>query len=331
MSDPLPRVRSTPEDFRVEEVPLSRPEGSGEHLYLLLEKRGRDTEAVAKELAQLAGVSAAEVGFAGRKDRKAVTRQWFSVPRVRAEEAREWELEGCEVLEAHLGRHRLRLGELQGNRFEIVVRDLEGEAARRARDGLSELGRVGCPNLFGAQRFGRRGDNARLGAALLRGEAVGGGRRHQRFLISALQAAVFNEVLRQRPWPYFHLVPGDLAFHHLSGRLEPVRGEEAGSERLEAFRVSPSGPLFGSKMRAAGGAVKELEDKVLAGFQVESFEPRSLPRGLRLYGERRPLRMVLKDASAELWEAGLVLRFTLPPGGFATTVLDQLLPGGYRQ
>ncbi len=330
MTLPLPRIRSTPEDFRVEEIPLMMPEGSGEHLYIWLEKRGRDTESVARELAELARVAAGEVGFAGRKDRSAVTRQWFSVPRVTAPEAQSWEMEGCSVLEARPGRRRLRLGELRGNRFEIVVRDLDATAAVSARDGLLELSRIGCPNLFGAQRFGRRGDNPQLGAAVLRGEAVDGSRRHRRFLVSSLQAAVFNEVLKTRPWPCHHLVPGDLAFHHLSGRLEPIDENEAGSERLEAFRVSPSGPLFGSKMHDPGGRVGDLERNVLTDFGLEDFDSRRLPRGLRLFGERRPLRMAVSHASVELREKGLWLRFELPPGSFATTVLDQLLPEGYH-
>ena len=102
--EPTPRLRARPEDFRVEEIPLVEPEGEGEHLYLWLEKTGRDTEAVAKELAELAGVAPGEVGFAGRKDKNAVTRQWFSVPRVTAAEARGWKLEGCSFLEARPGR-----------------------------------------------------------------------------------------------------------------------------------------------------------------------------------------------------------------------------------
>lgn len=333
----LPRIRTVPEDFLVEEIPLSAPEGEGEHVYLWVEKRLRNTEEVARKLAALANVAPGQVGFAGRKDRAAVARQWISVPRVAPREALSWELEGVRILEAVRGRQRIRLGELAGNRFQIRVRPPEGEgslgqAAEGVGERLQELAHRGCPNVFGRQRFGRGGDNVRRGLALLRGEDLPAGRRLQGLLVAAVQAQVFNEILSRRPWPVDELVPGDLARVEASGRLFVAQEAEAGTKRLQAFRVSPTAPLFGFKTQLAEGEVGDLEGAVLESQGLDDLSRLQVPPGVRMDGERRPLRFPVRDAATdsgkEADESYLDLSFTLPSGSYATVVLDQLFPAG---
>ncbi len=323
-----PWIRAQPEDFVVEEVALVEPEGTGEHCYLWVEKRGRNTEGVARELAALAGVAAREVGFAGRKDRQAVTRQWFSVPRVEPSQAQDWSLDSALVLKAARGSRRLRLGELAGNRFELRIRQVAKEVAAAAAERLAELERRGVPNRFGAQRFGRGGGNVAKGAALLCGERVAGDLRHRRFMVAALQAAVFNEVLDLRPWPYDEVVEGDLAVVHRSGRLFLADGEDDYESRVRDFEISSTGPLFGPKMRSAAGAVAELEVQALKNLGLSGSGDLTLPKGIRLYGERRPLRLRVQGAEHSLEAEDLWLRFELPPGAYATVVLEELFPGG---
>ena len=257
--------------FEVEEIPVERPEGDGEHLYLWLEKRGLTTTAVARALAERAGVDSGEVGFAGRKDRWAVTRQWFSVPRWPVERAAELasalasgpasELAtpGVEILDAVRGRRRLRLGELAGNRFRLRVRGLSTELLAAALAAFETLARRGFANAFGRQRFGSRGDNVDRGLGVLAGDDRTGGRRRRAFLISAVQAEVFNRVLARRPVGWDELMTGDLAVAHGSGRLVAVADPAELAPRLERFAVSATGPIFGAKMPRAGGAVAELE------------------------------------------------------------------------
>src|SRR5688500_2497204 len=176
----MPRLRSTPEDFVVEELPLYAPSGAGDHTWLQVEKRELDTEEVAGALAAAAGVDPGRVGWAGRKDRHAVTRQWLSVPGLDPLVASGLAGSRWRVLGAARPHARLRLGELSGNRFRLVVREVAPEAAAAAAARLAELVAHGAPNRFGDQRFGSWGNNAELGARLLRGERVPGGRRQQR-------------------------------------------------------------------------------------------------------------------------------------------------------
>lgn len=318
------RVRSTPEDFRVEEVSLYPPCGEGGHTFVRVEKRLRTTEEVARDLARVCQVSRRDVGYAGRKDREAVTQQWFSIPGLDPERARDLSLPGIRVLEAVRHRHKLRTGQLKGNRFELVVRDVDDAAAGAAAENLERLERVGMPNRFGPQRFGRDGDNSELGRAVLRGERRSVDRRTARFWVSALQAEVFNAVLARRPVPLDALEPGDVCVVHVSGGLFLVEDALREAPRARAFEISATGPLFGTRGIEPAGAVAEREGAVLEEFGVESGPALRPPAGLRLRGGRRPLRVRPEQASWEREEDTLRLRFTLPPGSYATVLLEEL-------
>jgi len=168
------RLKARPEDFLVEEQPLYPPIGEGEHLMLFLSKRNAATSDVVRRLAKLFSVKRSDIGYAGLKDKRAVTRQHFTIhlPHMSTEQAHE-RLKRIEhtpytLLWAERHANKLRRGHLAGNRFVIYLRDVEPTAIIHARRTLLELERRGCPNYFGEQRFGYRGLNHRLGAELLR-------------------------------------------------------------------------------------------------------------------------------------------------------------------
>ena len=312
----MPRVASCPEDFVVDEIPLYAPSGEGEHTFVQVEKRLRNTEQVASELARLAGVRPREVGYAGRKDRVAVTRQWFSVPGLAPERARGARGEGWQALQAASHRHRLRVGQLRGNRFELVVRELAPDDPARVEARLARASSVGVPNRFGHQRFGREADNAERGARILCGEAPVGERRRARFLLSALQAEAFNRVLADRPGPLDRVEAGDLAMLHASGgcfRVEDVARE---CERAARFEISATGPIFGTRMLEPQGEPGRREARQLRALGVP--EPAALrpPRGLRLRGARRALLPAARrrGAAPELHAAVGQLRHRAPGG-----------------
>ena len=324
MSDePRYRLRATPEDFVVEEIPSFLPSGQGGHTFVRVEKRLRTTDDVARLLARCAGVPPRDVGYAGRKDREAVATQWFSVPGLAPETALALEAPGLRVLEAVPHPHKLRTGVLRGNRFRLRVTGVCADALDRAPARLDALVRTGMPNRFGAQRFGREGDNALRGRELLAapGRPVRD-RRAARFLLSALQAEVFNDVLARRAPE--RLLNGDVAVVHASGGLFDVASAEAEQPRADAFEISATGPLFGTRMRGAGGPAGDLEREVLALHGVsEAFAP---PRGIRLRGTRRPLRVRPAEASCEVLGPGeLALRFELPAGSYASVLVESLL------
>jgi len=317
------RVAASPEDFLVDELPLYAPAGEGAHTFVRVEKRLCTTEEVARALARLAGVPPGEVGYAGRKDRVAVARQWLSVPSLDPALLGDFEGDGFRVLEAARHPHKLRTGQLAANRFELVVRELTPEQMSGAAARLAGLVRSGMPNRFGAQRFGRDGRNAEAARALLAGGAPGRDRRAARFLLSALQAEVWNACLDARPLALDAIEVGEVAFLHASGASFVVEDLAREAPRAAAFEISAAGPIFGTRLLEARGAAAERERAALRTHGVpDALRP---PRGIRLRGARRPFRVRPEGAACEVVAgAALRLRFTLPPGSYASVLADVL-------
>jgi tRNA pseudouridine13 synthase len=320
------RLAASPEDFLVDEEPLYAATGEGAHTFVRVEKRLRNTEEVARALARLAGVRPAEVGYAGRKDRVAIARQWLSVPGLDPEQARGFEGDGFRVLEAVRHPHKLRTGQLRANRFELLVRELSPSQVEQAEARLLALVQLGMPNRFGAQRFGRDGKNAEAARALLEGGEAGRDRRAARFLLSALQAEVFNACLAARTLPLDQVEAGEVAYLHASGASFVVEDIERESARAACFEISAAGPIFGTRLLPAAGAPAQRERELFAAHGIP--DRLRLPPGLRLRGARRPFRVRPEVAHCEPVGAdGARLRFTLPPGSYATVLVEELFAG----
>jgi tRNA pseudouridine13 synthase len=320
----VPRYRAQPEDFRVDEIALYDPTGSGGHTFLRIEKRLLTSDGVARQLAAAVGVPARDVGYAGRKDRAAVTTQWMSVPDLDPREALKLEFKGVRILEAIRHPHKLRTGQLRGNRFVIRIRGVDEELEGTARDALCEILARGMPNRFGAQRFGHGGRNAAGGRELLAGRRIARDRRKARFLLSALQSEVFNRVLKERPLPLDAVEEGDVAQVVDSGGLFVVEDAALENERAKAFEISATGPIFGTKMKTPTGVPAEREARILASMEIPLGEDLVTPRGIRLAGTRRPLRVRPREISMVRDEGALRLEFALPPGSYATVLLEEL-------
>jgi tRNA pseudouridine13 synthase len=317
------RIAASPDDFVVDEEPLYPASGEGGHTFVRIEKRLRNTEEVARALARFAGVRPADVGYAGRKDRVAVARQWLSVPALEPERALAFAGEGFRALEAVRHPHKLRTGQLRANRFELVVRELEPPHADEAPARLAALAERGFPNRFGAQRFGRDAGNADAARALLQRGDAGRDRRAARFLLSALQAEVWNACLDARPLPLDVVEPGEVAYLHESGASFVVEDAVAESARAARFELSAAGPLFGTKLLPATGVAGGREKAVFAAHGIP--EALRLPPGVRLRGARRPYRVRPEEVSSERVDPNAVrLAFRLPPGSYATVLVDAL-------
>jgi len=317
------RIAASPEDFVVDEEPLYPATGEGAHTFVRIEKRLRNTEEVARALARLAGVRPGDVGYAGRKDRVAVARQWLSVPALDPEQARGFAGDGFRVLEAVRHPHKLRTGQLRANRFELVVRELTPQQVEHASEGLAALAARGLVNRYGAQRFGRDGRNPDAARALLERGEVGRDRRAARFLLSALQAEVFNACLAARVLPLDAIEAGEVAYLHESGASFVVTEEARESPRALAFEISAAGPIFGTHLLLATGAPGLRERAVFEAHGIP--ETLRLPPGLRLRGARRPIRVRPEAIRCESAGPDAVrLHFTLPPGSYATVLVDAL-------
>ncbi|MBI5612511.1 MAG: tRNA pseudouridine(13) synthase TruD [Gammaproteobacteria bacterium] len=317
-------LRTAAEDFRVEELMPFVPAGAGEHLWLKVQKRGFDTELVAKQLARLAGVARRDVGFAGMKDRQAVTVQWFSLYLPgRVDPDFSGLPPGVEIQEAARHTRKLKTGGLGGNRFAIVLRDCLGDRAavtRRADD----IRVRGVPNYFGEQRFGLGGDNVERARAMFAGEAKPRDRKLRGIYLSAARSLLFNEVLARRvaDGTWERLLDGEAVM--LNGRRSffvPEAYDEDFPWRLSAGDIHPSGPLWGRGEPPSRGAVRALELAV-AGEHPE------LARGLAQAGleqERRALRVIPRDLAVEWLDAAtLRIGFSLPPGSYATVLVREL-------
>ncbi len=241
---------STPDTFTVEEIPAYAPSGEGTHLFLWIEKRGLTTFDAIARLARALGLAPRDIGYAGLKDRHALTRQWLSLPGVAAERALAMADADLKVLQAVPHPHKLRLGHLRGNRFEVT---LTGDATEGEREALrarfEALAASGVPNRFGAQRFGAGGDNAAVGLALLRGERRERDKRRRRLLLSALQSVVFNRALELRAasGDLAQVRGGDVLQKTDSGGLFVTTDPAVDQPRVDRGEVIPTGPLPGGR------------------------------------------------------------------------------------
>ena len=321
--------KAVPEDFRVDEIAAYLPSGEGEHLFLRVEKRGRDTREVAEELARALGKSPRDVGVAGQKDRQAVTTQWMSLAGADATRALGLTGDGWRVLEAKRHGNKLRTGHLRGNAFRVVLRGVDGEGDARARAVAAALETRGLPNFYGSQRFGRRGDNAEVGRLLLLGTddpRVSKARRDpklRRFLVSAFQSEVFNLVLaeRLRDGSWDRPMSGDVLQKLGSGGLFVCEDPAADPSRVASFECSITGPMPGSRVRPEPrGEAAALEERVLAarGVGIEH-----LARSRDAEGARRALRLPVRISLEQEGDA-LALCFELPPGAYATAVIREI-------
>ena len=291
------------EDFVVTELPLQLPGGEGEHLWLDVQKNGANTAFVAQQLAEAAGVQARDVGYAGLKDRYAITRQWFSIhlPKGETPDLTQHRHPEFTVLSQRRHVKKLRPGDLRGNRFRIVLRDVTGE--RNAIEAnLEAVASRGVPNYFGAQRFGFEGGNVTQGQAMLAREIRVRNPKKKGLYLSAVRSFVFNEVLALRieQGLWGQRLPGDVM-------------DEAGR---------PTGPLWGRGRVSTTDEAQALENAVAERHAT-------LCHGMEHAGldqERRALVATPADMSWEWPQADqLVLTFSLPAGTYATAVLNEIL------
>jgi tRNA pseudouridine13 synthase len=382
-------IRHYPDDFLVEELPLFRPSGRGDHTIAQIEKRAASTFDLLLFLSKALKVSERIIGYGGLKDARAVARQYVSIPKVAPERVLAVRHRRFRVLSAVRNERPLKIGYQLGNRFTIRIRDPDLGRLDAAREALERLVAKGMPNAYGAQRFGVRQDGHLLGRAmvhedwkafvdqllgrpadvemnplivearkaydrgdlqaardgfpmkhrsekkaagvLLRGgsprdafEAIGSGPR--RIWLSAWQSYLFNAVLdrRVRDGTFSRLLAGDIAWLHASSASYRVTDPAAEVERAARGLASPTGPLIGYDPQQPEGEAARIEREVL---EAEGADPETFRAShSRARGLRRPLRCPLGEASLDPEPDGsVVARFLLPPGAFATVVLDHLM------
>ena len=388
---PVPGVvKERRDDFRVEEVGLYEPAGKGTHVYFIIEKTGLATMEAVRQIARALGVGPRDIGLAGLKDARAVTRQTLSLEHIDPDRIVRLDVPGIRVLAVSRHGNKLRIGHLKGNRFIVRLRRTDPDRLGDVRTVLDVLARRGLPNNFGPQRFGTRGDTWQIGRAMLREdwdecvdvmlgrpgpsdtgdilrarelyeagdyEAAGkawpwsfnaerrvcrtlaktnGSRSRafkvvdkqlKRFYVSAYQSGLFNRVVAARIDALDELWQGDLAYRHPQGAVFAIDDPAVEQSRCDAQEISPSGPLFGYRMTQPTGRPGRIEADILAadGFVLEDFRR---PGVHRIKGARRPLRVPIPDVAADAGTDAhgpfIELRFFLPAGSYALTVVREI-------
>lgn len=322
------RLRVELEDFRVDEELGFAPSGAGEHMLLHVEKRDANTAWVARAIAKCAGVPPRDVGYAGMKDRRAVTRQWFSVGLAGRPEPDWKSLEdgSMRVLEAHRHHRKLRRGALTGNRFGLRIRDISADPALLEQR-LAAIAAHGFPNYFGPQRFGHQGDNILRARRMLAGLFRERDRLKRGIYLSAARSLLFNTVLDHRIaldcWD--RPLPGDVLMlegSHAFFVAETI--DETVTRRVAEGDVHPSGPLWGRGAPPVTGEALAVELAALETLEgIDAW--RSGLEGERLDQDRRSLRVLPRDLEWQVAGSTCELAFSLPAGCYATSLLREVL------
>ena len=317
-------IKCQADDFYVEEILSFTPEGSGEHAFLQIEKIGENTEYVARLLARHAGVRQRDVSYAGMKDRHGRTRQWFSVW-LPGKDDPDWsalESDQLKILQSVRHARKLKRGILAGNRFDILIRDWQGDQDM-AEQQLGQIGRQGFPNYYGEQRFGHHGQNLQRAQAMFQGAKV---KREQRGIyLSAARSYLFNLILAERvqEQTWNRAISGDVfKLDQSNSHFHGEQIDQALLDRVESGDIHPTGALWGKGANAVSAAALELEQKII-GLHPELADG-LLKAGLE--SDRRALR-VKPENLAWQFETGdsLRLSFRLPAGSYATALLREII------
>lgn len=304
-------IRSSPADFDVTEALDFDFSGDGEHDVLYVEKTGANTEWVSRQLATHADVPAKDVGYCGLKDRHAITRQWFSVPRWNAPDWNTLTIEGVSLLDVKRHSRKLRRGAHKANHFRIVLRG-EMADADILELRLQLIRDAGVPNYFGSQRFGRNGANVELANIWSAGKRLP---RHKRSIaISSARSFMFNELLATRVTDntWNTILPGEVVNLDGSGSVFDVDVvDDEITRRCQELDIHPTGLLWGD-----GADV----DTAPAGHENWL---RALGKA-RVKPAHRSLRLKVMNLQWQLDDESLTLTFALGRGAFATSVLREL-------
>ncbi|MBK8816625.1 MAG: tRNA pseudouridine(13) synthase TruD [Methylococcaceae bacterium] len=318
------RLRSIPEDFKVYENLSFVPSGEGEHVFLQIEKTGENTETIARQLARFAEVNQRDIGYAGLKDRHAVTTQWFSVWLPGKPEP-DWsaiESPALKVMQNVRHSRKLKRGVLSGNSFQITIRDWQGDN-KKLTEQLTSIKNDGIANYFGDQRFGHEGRNVEKALAMFKGVKV---KREQRSIyLSAARSYLFNLILSERvargTWNKA-LVGDILLFDGSQSCFKTDLPDADILSRIEAKVIHPSGVLWGKGNFDTTGDAWAIEQQVIEANK-------EIAQGLiadDLEKSRRSLRVNVDDLAWDFVDqTSLRLTFSLPAGSYATAVTRELI------
>lgn len=318
------QLKQSPSDFIVTEKLSFTPSGDGEHLFLYIEKKERNTVDVCETLASHFKVHPRHVAYAGLKDRNAITTQWFSLPFPikSVPDFNGLESDTLKVIESSRNTKKLKRGAVECNYFEITLKNLQGDVSD-IKNRIEIIKKNGVPNYFGAQRFGNNENNL-VNAKNLFSSKNNYSRNKKSIYLSAARSFLFNEVLSQRvkneTWN--ELISGDVAVLNESRSFFVVNElDEEIITRLKQSDIHPSAPLWGKGEPLSLHAAREFEESIINANSefAEGLEKQGMQQ------DRRATRMFAANLDFQLNENTLHLSFSLPSGTYATCVLREIV------
>lgn len=338
---------SSARDFTVEEIPLYTFTGEGEHLVLQIRKKDMTTWEMLDTISNHVGIRRRDIGYAGLKDKHAMTIQYISVMAVHEEKLKSFTHEKIKILTSIRHNNKIRVGHLKGNRFNIRLKKVLGVQKDKLDSVLKWIKTNGVPNYFANQRFGIDGNNWEEGKKLCEGSLKMRDKKTKEFLMGSYQSYLFNNWLSKRmelnlllekfseeeteqvmnldkgslkgtkaQANFYKLVKGDVMMHYPYGRLFNVEDLEEESKRFEAKDIAPAGLLPGKKTK-------------LSQFVSAQLENPFIDESIGLNGARRYAWIQVSEIQKTYVEekAHYELSFVLPKGSYATNVLDMLRGG----
>lgn len=331
-------------DFVVDEIPLYPFTGQGEHLILHVRKKGLSTWDLVSLLAKHLGIKSREIGYAGLKDKNAMTKQYISLHKSHERKLESFSHKDVKILDKTYHKNKIHMGHLKGNRFFIRLKKVDPIAAVKIDEALRQIRQYGMPNFFGFQRFGIGGDNYKKGEAILRGRLKERNVKLRNLYINAYQSHMFNlwlsrrleistmvgnfptkeltsllnmpesliNMMKQQEQP-FKLIEGDIMMHYPHGRPFEFDGEPEEVERFIERDVVPTGLLIGKRSKRAAGFARVIEKQF--------DEQHNALDGLRRYAWVFPEEIEGEYKESEAWYE---LHFTLPKGCYATVLIEEI-------
>ncbi len=334
--------KQSPRDFVVEEIPLYEFSGEGEHLILFVRKKNLSTPEMIGTFARYLGIKNRDIGYAGLKDKHAMTKQYISLPKKYESDLEGFNHDGIKIISKAYHNNKLRIGHLKGNRFYIKLKKVNPTSAKKLDEALKNIAKYGMPNFFGYQRFGNDGDNHILGEKIAKGEKRERNPRVKKLLINAYQSHLFNlwlsrrleisklinnfqvkelesilnmpndelSKLKAQKHP-FKLISGDVMQHYPHGKLFDFEMDDEDIKRFEDEGISLTGLLCGKKARVASGIARDIEKDYDDEINAD--------------GARRYAWVFAKDIEGRFnqVEAQYELNFTLPKGSYATVLIEE--------
>ncbi len=334
-------------DFIVDEIPLYEFTGEGEHLVLYVRKKDMTTWEMVRAIARYCKIKERDIGYAGLKDKSAMTMQYISLPAKNNEEIlKTFNHDKIKILNTYRHNNKIRVGHLKGNHFKVRLKKVLGVQKDKLDSVLKWVKLNGVPNYFGHQRFGNSGDNYKEGREVLEGKLKIRDRKTRTFLINAYQSYLFNRWLSKRvelsilleafsqtdaerlfelpegslqgvkEQPhFFKLLEGDLMMHYPYGRVFELEDMKKEAERFKEWDIAPTGLLAGKRVSRT---------QRVAGVIESDYDEEIVENGARRYAWIR-VTDIKKNYVEE--KAHYELEFTLPKGSYATNVLDVLRGG----